>query len=196
MTRKAYIRIDACGRVVGGGNLRNTPSDSAEFSYIESDVDLGAMLNSATFFVWENGQFIDTGEPKTAAPYMVWSKDQNGWIDGRDLSEKKADKWAEIKAARDAQEFSQFDWGGYTFQCDEVSQRRIQGAVQLAAIDNTMTLDWTLADNSVQNFMAAEYVQIGQALAIHVSQCHERGRILRNQIESATTEAELEGIVW
>lgn len=105
-------------------------------------------------------------------------------------------KWSDLKANRDAQEFGVFDWGGYTFQCDEVSQRRIQGAVQLAAIDSTMTLDWTLADNSVQTFTAAEYVQIGQALANHVSQCHERGRILRQQIESATTEAELEVIVW
>jgi hypothetical protein len=59
-----------------------------------------------------------------------------------------------------------------------------------------MTLDWTLADNTVQTFTATEYVQIGQALANHVSQCHERGRILRQQIQSATTEAELEAIVW
>lgn len=113
-----------------------------------------------------------------------------------DLTLAKSAKWSAIKAARDAQEFSQFDWGGYTFQCDEVSQRRIQGAVQLASIDDTLTLDWTLADNSVQSFTASEYVQIGQALANHVSQCHARGRILRNQIESATTETELEAIVW
>lgn len=113
-----------------------------------------------------------------------------------DLSIAKGHKWDEIKAARGAEEFGSFDWGGYTFQCDEVSQRRIQGAVQLAAIDDTMTLDWTLADDSVQNFTAAQYVQIGQALAIHVSQAHERGRILRQQIDAATSAEELEAIVW
>ena len=113
-----------------------------------------------------------------------------------DLAIAKDLKWAEIKSARAFEEFGTFDWGGYTFQCDEVSQRRIQGAVQLAAIDNTMTLDWTLADNSVQNFTAAEYVQIGQALAIHVSGCHERGRIRRSEIDAATTAEELEAIVW
>jgi len=196
MTRISYIRIDAYDRVVGGGKLRNTPSDSLVSRYIQSDADLNAMLNSETVFVWDGAQFVDTGESKTVAPYFVWSKEQNGWIDGRDLDQKKADKWVEIKAARDAQEFSQFDWGGYTFQCDEVSQRRIQGAVQLSAIDDTLTLDWTLADNSVQNFTASEYVQIGVALATHVSGCHARGRILRQEIESATTETELEAIVW
>ena len=63
-------------------------------------------------------------------------------------------------------------------------------------MDASVSLDWTLADNSVQTFTAADYVQIGQALANHVSGCHERGRILRQQIESATTETELEAIVW
>lgn len=113
-----------------------------------------------------------------------------------DLEASRAAVWAHMKYEREKAEFGTFDWGGYTFQCDEVSQRRIQGAVQLASIDSTMTLDWTLADNTVQTFTAAEYVQIGQALANHVSQCHERGRILRQQIESSTTQAELEAIVW
>jgi len=143
-------------------------------------------------FYVADGQIVSKGEQPSAG--HIFNYDTKAWE--LDLTLARDVKWATIKAARDAQEFGEFDWGGYTFQCDEVSQRRIQGAVQLAAIDNTMTLDWTLADNSVQSFMAAEYVQIGQALAIHVSECHERGRILRNQIESATTEAELEAIVW
>lgn len=113
-----------------------------------------------------------------------------------DIELAKGYKWESIKDSRNAQEFGTFEWGGYTFQCDEVSQRRIQGAVQLSAIDDTLTLDWTLADNSVQTFTAADYIQIGQALAVHVSQCHERGRILRLEIEAATTLEELEAIVW
>lgn len=196
MIRKQYIRIDALDRVVGGGIRQNQPIDSDEFRHIESDADLGSMIYGDNIFVWDGSDFVDTGEPRSSRPYNEWSKESRKWVDARALDEKKADKWDEIKAARDAQEFSQFDWGGYTFQCDEVSQRRIQGAVQLASIDDTLTLDWTLADNSVQSFTASEYVQIGQALANHVSQCHARGRILRNQIESATTETELEAIVW
>jgi hypothetical protein len=132
--------------------------------------------------------------PDKPAEGYVFNYSTEAWE--LNLTLAKDFKWADIKTARKSQEFGTFDWGGYAFQCDEVSQRRIQSAVQLAEIDSTMTLDWTLADNTVQTFTAAEYVQIGQALANHVSQCHERGRILRQQIQSATTEAELEAIVW
>ena len=113
-----------------------------------------------------------------------------------DLTLAKSLKWDEIKAAREAQEFGTFDWGGYTFQCDEVSQRRIQGAVQLATMDSSMTLDWTLADNSVQTFSAADFLAIGQALAAHVNSGHVRSRQLRLDIDSATTEAEISAITW
>jgi hypothetical protein len=43
---------------------------------------------------------------------------------------------------------------------------------------------------------ALELKQMGQALADHVNECHERGRILREQIIAATTQTELEAIVW
>ena len=139
-----------------------------------------------------DGQLVDL--PDQPSDWHDFNYETRQWE--LNLHKAKSRKWSEIKQERNQVEFGTFDWGGYTFQCDEVSQRRIQGAVQLAAIDSTMTLDWTLSDNTVQTFTAAEYVQIGQALANHVSQCHERGRILRQQIQSATTQAELEAIVW
>lgn len=113
-----------------------------------------------------------------------------------DLSLAKSLAWERVKESRSQKEFGEFQWGDYVFQCDEVSQRRIQGAIQLAAINSSMTLEWTLANNTAQLFTADDYIQIGEALAVHVSQCHERGRMLRQQINESTTEAELEVIVW
>jgi hypothetical protein len=188
---KYYLKLDANGYIFG-----KAFSDAPPDGYVETDLDIYSISADQMHRV-VNGEIIATGIPNMPPnEYDIWDEVNGGWIDGRDLDQKKADKWIKIKAARDAQEFGTFDWGGYTFQCDEVSQRRIQGAVQLSAIDDTLTLDWTLADNSVQNFAASEYVQIGVALATHVSGCHARGRILRQEIESATTEAELEAIVW
>lgn len=188
---KYYLKLDANGYIFG-----KAFSDAPPDGYVETGLDIYS-ISADQMHRLANGEIIATGIPNMPPnEYDIWNEVNGGWIDGRDLDQKKDDKWLEIKAARDAQEFSQFDWGGYTFQCDEVSQRRIQGAVQLSAIDDTLTLDWTLADNSVQSFTAAEYVQIGVALATHVSGCHARGRILRQEIESATTEAELEAIVW
>ncbi len=113
-----------------------------------------------------------------------------------DLSQHRGDKWAEIKSARSAEEFGTFEWNGFTFDCDEVSQRRIQGAVQLAALDNTTGMDWTLADNSSQTFNSTELQQVGQALGAHVNACHVKARDIRAQIDAATTEAELDAISW
>ena len=194
MSQKIVVFHTAEGEIVGrrSGIAENVDITIANSALGHVDItDLGYGVSASSHYV-SNGAIQPKGD-KPAEGY------QFNYVSGvweLDLALTRSVKWEAIKAARDAQEFSQFDWGGYTFQCDEVSQRRIQGAVQLAAIDDMMTLDWTLADNSVQTFTASEYVQIGQALAIHVGQCHERGRILRQEIESATTEAELEAIVW
>lgn len=112
------------------------------------------------------------------------------------LSDQKDTKWKEIKSNRDEDEFGTFVWNNHTFDCDEVSQRRIQGAVQLAALDTSTVMDWTLADNTVQTFNATELQQIGQALGAHVNACHVKARGLRDQINAAESEAELSVISW
>jgi hypothetical protein len=112
------------------------------------------------------------------------------------LSDQKETKWKEIKSARSAEEFGTFVWSDHTFDCDEVSQRRIQGAVQLAALDTNTVMDWTIADNTVQTFNATELQQIGQSLAGHVNACHVKARGLRDQINAAESEAELSVISW
>ena len=129
------------------------------------------------FYVAE-GEIKEKGSQPSEAYEFDYAAKQ--WV--YDLSLDRNEKWVEIKSSRSAEEFGTFVWNSFIFDCDEVSQRRIQGAVQLAAIDSSMTLEWTLADNSTQLFTAADYIQIGQSLAVHVSQCHERGRMLRQQI--------------
>jgi len=105
-------------------------------------------------------------------------------------------KWDAIKAARSAQEHDTFEWNGNVLQCDESSQVRIQAAVQAAIIDDSVTNVWTLADNSTLTLNATELKAIGKALSEHVKGCHERGRMLRAQIDAATTLQDLEAIVW
>lgn len=190
---KNLIKTDASGHIWDGAF---TQEDKGE-GWIEIDQDAISIASGKNLYRYYDGQLTETDKPRFAPNHFdVWSESLGEWVDSRDLEQKKQDKWVEIKAARTAQEFGSFEWGGYVFQCDEVSQRRIQGAVQLAMLDPTLTLDWTLADNTVQTFTAAEFEAIGQALAAHVSQCHERGRILRQEIDAATSEQDLEAISW
>lgn len=113
-----------------------------------------------------------------------------------DIALARSLKWDAIKAARSAQERDTFEWNGNVLQCDESSQMRIQAAVQAAIIDDSVTNVWTLADNSTQTLNATELKAMGKALADHIKGCHERGRMLKAQIDAATTLQELEAIVW
>lgn len=186
----AYLRLDQNGYILGYGS---SPGGS---DWVETDIDIDQINDSAMFRVID-GELVQTEIAAFPAHwYEAWDEVNGGWIDTRDLNGKKAGKWEEIKAARDNEEFGNFEWGGYVFDCDQTSQMRIQGAVQLATIDTAMTIDWTLADNTVQEFTAAEIVQIGEALANHVSECHQYARIKRTEINDATTESELEAISW
>lgn len=132
--------------------------------------------------IWEPTYFEDEGVARLVGRF--------------DLAHAQYEKWQLIKLAREAQEFGVFEWGGYMFDCDEVSQRRIQGAVQLAALDTSTVMEWTLAGNTVQTFNATELQQIGQALGAHVNACHVKARGLRDQINAAESEAELSVISW
>lgn len=189
---KNLIKPDASGYI---WSVKFTPNEP-EAGWVEIDQDVSPLMEG-NLYRYVDGEITQSDKPRFASgEFDVWDETIGSWVDTRDLDQKKLDKWTQIKADRSAQEFGTFDWGGYTFQCDEVSQRRIQGAVQLAMLDASLSLDWTLADNSVQTFTASEFEAIGQALAAHVSGCHERGRILRDQINQATTDADLEAIVW
>lgn len=172
------------------------PDDNLIWVEAVSPVVVSAAI-SIFLYKCEDGVAIETTVPTVPpADYSEWDAELGNWVDGRNFAEHKQAKWEEIKLNRNAEEFSTFVWNNHTFDCDEVSQRRIQGAVQLAALDSTVTMDWTLADNTVQTFNATELQQIGQALGAHVNACHVTGREKRAQIDAATTEAELDAIVW
>ena len=194
MTQKRVIFYNDEGKITGrrSGVAANVDIDIAKATFSHIDVtSYDYEISGETHYV-SNGAIQPKGD-KPAEGYQ-FNYASGAWE--LDLTLARDVKWVEIKAARDAQEFSEFDWGGYTFQCDEVSQRRIQGAVQLSAIDDTLTLDWPLADNSVQTFNAADFIGIGLALAAHVNIGHVKSRQLRLDIDSATTEAEISAIQW
>lgn len=144
------------------------------------------------------GKYVESGElvdmPPQPTEFHEFDYVTKQWVEV--LEAAKSAKWKEIKAERSSAEFGTFVWNGYTFDCDETSQRRIQGAVQLAQLDSSITLDWTLSDNTAQTFNATELQQIGQALASHVNACHVKARGLRSQINAAESQAELSVISW
>lgn len=191
---KHYLKLDSSGVVWGYSAADEAPGQG----WVEVGFSAEGVISRPTKFRLVGDELVDTGQPSfPPAPYMVWSEQQIAWVDARDLAGKKDAKWEEIKAAREAAEFGGFTWDGSTFDSDPLSQQRIAGAVQLASLDPTgFTIDWTLADNTFRTLNAQEMTAVGVAMGQHVNAQHVKARILRQQIEAATTEAELDAIVW
>lgn len=113
-----------------------------------------------------------------------------------DLSDAKSRAWDRIKLKRQADERNTFTWDGNTFQCDEQSQRKLMLTMQRAQNDSSLSMAWTLADNTVKTFSAADYINIGIAMSTHVDACHTKAKDLRTKINAATTQSELDGITY
>ena len=116
------------------------------------------------------------------------------WVDPRSLEDHKTAHWALIKAARNEAEFGGFIWNGSTFDSDQVSQARIQGAVLLATSNPDFVVDWTLADNTVRSLTTDDLNAISQALGEHVALQHSRARNARALLDQATSLSEVQSI--
>ena len=113
-----------------------------------------------------------------------------------DLTEAKREAWTRVKLSREADECGNFTWSDNTFQCDEHSQRKLMLTMQRALIDSSLSMDWTLADNTVKTFSSADYLNIGTAMSTHINACHEKAKGLRTKINAATTQDELDDITY
>lgn len=122
-------------------------------------------------------------------PYHVFNYETRQWVDTRAIDELKSQKWAEVKSQRDQLEFGGFEFEGNIYDSDQISQGRILGAASAG-----LSQVWTLADNTTVNLTADQLVQIYQALQTHTASVHQRGRIAREVIMSATTKEDVESV--
>ena len=136
---------------------------------------------------WNGSEFISIGNPPT--PNHTFDYVIKEWVDLRTLDQIKAQKWAEIKSQRDQLEFGGFEFEGDIYDSDRVSQGRILGAASAG-----LSQVWTLADNSTRSLSASQLQQLYAALQTHTALVHERGRIAREAIMSATTKEEVEAV--
>lgn len=192
MAIKTWAQIDPQGNVTcvaqfeTNGSSSFTNPQGVVFVEPPEGVDAVTVMQS---YKW-NGAWTFVGPSPSS--YHDWDGMQWSF----NLTRARADKWAEIKTARESAEYGGFSIGVDMYDSDAVSQSRIQGAVIKAMRDPTMSIDWTLADNTIKTLSASEIIDMGDALAAHVMTQHEKARYFRSQIEAATTQAELDAILW
>lgn len=137
---------------------------------------------------------------KRAVPTFpcMWSNVHMAWVDCRSFEQIKADALIELKARRDAKEYGPFLYNGMTFDGDLDAQRRISVLVSVAktalAMGNNFTKEFTLADNTVVQLTAEDFIGIEMAKLWQVDVAFQEYRAKRAAIEAATTLEELDAI--
>lgn len=188
----AYI-YETTGKIVGvrSGNHAGVVIDAEATGkqYILSEEEAGADTHYVNVSTKEIVEY-----PTKPSDSYVFNYPAGKWQFDLDVGKER--KWRDMKQARSNEEFDAFECNSKTFECDAVSQARIQASVQAAIIDGAFTTTWTASDNTTITVNADEMKELGKALADHVKACHDRGRIVRALIDAATTEAELEEINW
>ena len=120
------------------------------------------------------------------------------WVDSRNLSDFKSEKQATLKKQRDATEFSPFTYNGMVFDGDLDAQRRLSVLVSAAksaiAAGYSFTKDFTLADNTVVQLNAEDFIGIEMAKLWQVDVAFQEYRLKKAAIEAAATLEELKAI--
>ena len=186
MNLKTAVIVDSFGRIVK--SFSNASDDFIKLNQSPKEIIIFTSPPKKDAY-WDGGiqQFVEL--PDKPSKYHTFDYVIKEWIDPRSLDEVKAQKWAEIKSERDRIEFGSFEFDGDIYDSDQVSQGRILGAAS-AGVDQV----WTLADNSTRSLSASQLQQLYATLQMHIAAAHERGRIAREAIMSATTKEDVEAV--
>ena len=115
-----------------------------------------------------------------------------------DLFVLKADKWAEVLAARTVAENSGCMTPLGRVDTTPESRDKISGAVQMAMIAQMngapFSIDWTMEDNSTVTHDAPAMISLGMAVGTHIDACHGVGRLKRAAIDAAATKLLVEAV--
>lgn len=188
MTKKFTAYDPTTGRVLFGG----TASNPEVFSTPQIRILLG--------YAYSTGWIDDLGHhplpPYPSAHHMFdWQTKQ--WVDPRILSDHQAAKWAQIKAARTAAINAPLTTPYGVFDAHDAARSAMtQTMLTLQVCGPRATVDFTLADNTTATLTAEQMLDVVRLLGDHVQAAHTHARALREQIDAATSPAELDAIDW
>lgn len=109
------------------------------------------------------------------------------------LSDLKAEKRAEIAAARYAAEIAGTTVNGVLIDTGRDSQALITGAALAAMLDENYTLNWK-TERGFIHLTAPEIIAVAQAVRTHVQTCFDHEGELVALVDAAQTAEELDAI--
>jgi hypothetical protein len=194
MIEKYILYELATGRIISSGSSYKPELLAMEGQAVLKD----ATLHDLAGYYIADREIRAKGNPPSEFHKFDYSTKQ--WVDPRSLQDFKDAQWEQVKLQRSNTEFSVFKFQGVYYDCDRVSQSRIQGAVQLASIalanNQTVVQEWTTADNSVVSLNATDLINLGLQLGLFVNKVHDYGRVLRARIDAADSSLDVQKVLW
>jgi len=135
--------------------------------------------------------------PPTPTQVAFYLDGRPQWVETATLEQAQAAAWTAAKVDRDKAEAAPFEFEGGLY---DPNKENVTGAAFVAymaqAVGQSISRRWTLADNSRRDLNGTQLIAMGLALTTRVDAIHERGRMLRDLINNATTPAEAYGYTW
>jgi hypothetical protein len=182
-----YSIIGAHGEVLGTGT-------TTDISIIPGDV----IPHAAPPEHWWDAAseaFVAKGAQPT--PYHRFDWPTHQWVSQRTTEMHRADKWREMKAAREARIASGVNLPGLgRFDADAAAALNITATY--AVLDDMpegWTIQWTRFDNTAVTLTKEQFRRVAMAVLTHTTDAHAISRRLRDRIE-ASSGAALEAITW
>lgn len=110
------------------------------------------------------------------------------------FDELKAQKRAEIAAARYEREIAGVTVNGIPIDTGRDSQALITGAALAAMLDENYSLNWK-TENGFIHLTAPEIIAVAQAVRAHVQACFDREGELAALVDAAETKEDLDEII-
>lgn len=155
--------------------------------------------------MYKDGQKISKEKYTRAA---MWCNRNNHYIEkkGNDyyikqfpqqsIEEVKETKISELKSERDAREEAPVEYKGKLWDFDTKSRDRINTAATALEVSDIESITWTAYDDTSADLTITDLKNIIATAAVRGNELHTQYRVLRDAVNSCTTEEEINSINW
>lgn len=112
------------------------------------------------------------------------------------LEKVRAVKIAELKNERNSREEAPVEYGGKLWDFDTKARDRITAAATALEVSDIETIIWTAYDDTSSALTANDLKGIIATAAMRGNELHEQYRILRDEVNAATSKEEVDAISW
>lgn len=190
---KPFTIYKANGQIIRSGN---SPEDMLEYQVNENEFLIIGDYSDTKYYIDTTSEHSAKLIPESPNTAYVFNYDSKQWEDSRSTREVKNKQWELIKRERTKVEFGTFEYNGMLFDGDLDAQRRLSTYISISKSNSNFTAMFILADNSIVQLTASDFIAIEVAKATQVAEAFEKAATLRNLIENSSSKDVIEGIVW